>query len=59
MTGIFYFTFAVKDHSEWQGTDNTIITRATPSATKPEHKWMNEAGEVFKTRKAMKAAEAA
>jgi len=56
----FHFTFAVKSHGEYQERDETTITRAVPSADKPTHKWVSDAtGEVFKTRKAMKAAEAA
>lgn len=53
----FYFTFAVKDHGEFNGQDETTILRAVASVDKPTHKWMSEeTGEVFKTRKAMKVA---
>lgn len=53
----FYFTFAVKSHGEWKGVEETTIVRATPSEESPVHKWVNAEGEVFKTKKAMKAAE--
>jgi len=55
----FWFTFAVKNHDEFNGIAETVIQRAARSDSKPTHKWVNEAGEVFKTKKAMKAAEEA
>lgn len=56
-TDEFYFTFQVKKHGEFKDVAETTITRATPSIEVPTHKWMNtETGEVYKTKKAMKAA---
>jgi len=55
----FWFTFAVKGHGDFKGVEETTITRAAPSKDTPTHKWVNEAGEVFKTRKAMKGAQEA
>lgn len=53
----FYFTFAVKSHGEYKGHKETTIARATPSVEAPTHKWFNPTtGEIFKTKKAMKAA---
>jgi hypothetical protein len=52
----FYFTFAVKSHGEWKGVEETTIARAKPSEEMPAHKWVGADGEVFKTKKAMKAA---
>jgi len=53
----FYFTFQVKSHGEYREVEETTITRATPNEEPPTHKWVNtETGEVFKTKKAMKAA---
>ena len=53
-----YFVFAVKDHGEWKGVADTTITRAKPSEEAPTIKWLGTNGEIFKTKKAMKAATA-
>lgn len=53
----FWFTFLVKDHGSFRGISETVITRATPSAEKPIHKWICEAtGEIFPSKKALQAA---
>lgn len=56
----FPFVFTVKRHGEFNGMKETTITRATPQtadATPP--KWVGKDGEIFKSKKAMKAAEEA
>lgn len=53
----FYVAFAVKKHGDWKGVEETTITRATLTAEPPTtHKWVGVNGEIFKTKKAMKAA---
>jgi hypothetical protein len=52
----FWATFAVKGHGDFKGRKETTVTRASLSVEKPEPKWVNEVGEVFKSRKEMQAA---
>jgi len=54
----FFFTFTVKRHGSYQGTQETTISRAAPSTEKTSHKWVGSDGELFKTKKAMIAAAA-
>lgn len=58
-----WFTFKVKRHGKaWVpgqgdvGGPETLIERASASVGRPEFKWMTEDGQIFKTRKSMKAA---
>lgn len=50
-----FFTFAVKRHGEYRDIQETTITRARLSKEAPSHKWVGTDGEIFKTKKAMKA----
>jgi hypothetical protein len=51
-----FFTFGIKGHGEYKGRKETTVTRATASVDTPTHKWANpDTGEVYKTKKAMKA----
>ncbi len=49
--------FAVKKHDDWKGNLQTGILRVSTVDPKKAPKWVSAVGEVFKTRKAMKAAE--
>lgn len=57
----FPFVFTVKRHSEFKEMKETVINRATPQTTESAAavKWVGKDGEIFKSKKAMKAAEEA
>lgn len=46
----------VKKHDTYKDRKNTMLTRASATVERPCFKWVDDAGHIFKTRKALKAA---